>query len=220
MDFRALDTLGEITVLGVVAITVYALLRRFRPAPESVGAPLQQLDSIDPAARQTVPDQVSHGYLLVPSVYISAILPITVLIAVYFFMRGHNLPGGGFVAGLIFSVGLMMQYMLSGTAWVELKSRLQPHRWVSAGLLIAAATGIGAWFVGYPLLTSHTAHVTLPGIGEIHLPSAFMFDLGVFVAVVGTTMLIITALAHQALRSTRFVTSGVVTPPPPYQEDQ
>lgn len=220
VDFRALDTLGEITVLGVVAITVYALLRRFRPAPESVGAPLQQLDPIDPAARQTVPDQVSHGYLLVPSVYISAILPITFLIAVYFFMRGHNLPGGGFVAGLIFSVGLMMQYMLSGTAWVELKSRLQPHRWVSAGLLIAAATGIGAWFVGYPLLTSHTAHVTLPGIGEIHLPSAFMFDLGVFVAVVGTTMLIITALAHQALRSTRFVTSGVVTPPPPYQEDQ
>lgn len=220
VDFRALDTFGEITVLGVVAITVYALLRRFRPAPESVGMPLQQANPIDPATRQTVAEQVSHGYLLVPSVYISAILPITFLVAVYFFMRGHNLPGGGFIAGLIFSVGLITQYMLSGTAWIELKSRLQPHRWIAVGLIVAAITGMGAWLFGYPFLTSHTAHVTLPWLGEIHLPSALLFDLGVFTAVVGTTMLIITALAHQSLRSTRFIASGVATPPPPYQEDQ
>jgi len=157
---------------------------------------------------------------LVPSVYISAILPITFLVAVYFFMRGHNLPGGGFIAGLIFSVGLITQYMLSGTAWIELKSRLQPHRWIAVGLIVAAITGMGAWLFGYPFLTSHTAHVTLPWLGEIHLPSALLFDLGVFTAVVGTTMLIITALAHQSLRSTRFIASGVATPPPPYQEDQ
>ena len=218
VDFRSLDTLGEVTVLGVVAITVYALLRRFRPAAESLNKPSQQTNPLDPASAQNPLQQATTGYLMVPAMYVSALLPLIFIVAVYFFMRGHNLPGGGFIAGLIFSVGLIVQYMLSGTVWVELRSRLQPHRWVAAGLILSALTGIGSWFFGFPLLTSHTAHLTLPVLGEIHLPSAFLFDLGVFAAVVGTTMLILTALAHQSVRSTRYVGSGVA-PPPPYLED-
>jgi multicomponent K+:H+ antiporter subunit A len=123
--------------------------------------------------------------------------------AVYFFLRGHNLPGGGFVAGLIFSVAIIVQYMLAGTHWVETHLHLRPHRWLSYGLIIACTTGLGAWILGYPFLTSHTAHLTLPVIGELHVPSAFMFDLGVFVTVVGCTMLILVALGHQSIRSHR-----------------
>lgn len=219
VDFRSLDTLGEISVLGIVAITVYALLRRFRPAPESIAQPSQQANQIDPASRQGTIAQTTKGYLMVPAVYISALLPIIFLVAVYFFVRGHNLPGGGFVAGLIFSTGMIIQYMLSGTAWVELKSRLHPHQWVAAGLLIAAFTGMGSWLFGHPFLTSHTAHITLPVIGEIHLASAFLFDLGVFAAVFGTTMLILTALAHQSVRSTRFI-SGVHIPYRAYKQEE
>lgn len=203
VDFRGFDTLGEITVLSIVALTVYALLRRFRPAPESIATPAQQAGSLDPASRQTPAQQAEVGYLQVPAVYLRLLLPFMGLVAVYFFMRGHNLPGGGFVAGLIFSVALILQYMLAGTVWVESHLRLQPHRWMAWGLGVATFTGMGAWFVGYPFLTSHTAHVHLPVLGELHLPSAFMFDVGVFMVVVGSTMLILVALAHQSIRSRR-----------------
>ncbi|MBZ2206947.1 monovalent cation/H+ antiporter subunit A [Massilia soli] len=208
VDFRGFDTLGEITVLSAVALTVYALLRRFRPAPESIPIPMQQVDDVDPAAGQLPGRQARDGYLMVQSVYLRFLLPVMGVIAVYFFMRGHNLPGGGFVAGLIFATTLIVQYMIAGTDWVESHLRLRPHRWIGWGLLAACATGVGAWLFGYPFLTSHTAHLSLPVLGELHAPSAFVFDLGVFFVVVGTTMLILVALAHQSLRSRRVAVAG------------
>ncbi|WP_423186181.1 monovalent cation/H+ antiporter subunit A [Alishewanella sp. d11] len=203
VDFRSLDTLGEITVLSIVALTVYALLRRFRPAAESMKIPPQQSNPIDPASQQLPSEQVKTGYLQIPAVYIRLLLPVIMLVAIYFFMRGHNLPGGGFIAGLIFSVALIIQYILAGTAWVEARLKLHPHAWISIGLGLSTLTGMAAWIFGYPFLTTHTAHVSLPLLGELHLPSAFVFDLGVFAVVVGTTMLILMALAHQAVRSHR-----------------
>ncbi len=203
VDFRSFDTLGEITVLSIVALTVYALLRRFRPAPESTGIPPQQRFEADPASRQSPAEQADRGYLQVAGIYLRLLLPFMGVIAVYFFMRGHNLPGGGFVAGLIFAVAILVQYMLAGTAWVESHVHLRPHRWLGVGLLLACATGLGAWVFGHPFLTTHTAHVHWPVVGELHLPSAFVFDLGVFAVVVGTTMLMLVALAHQSLRAHR-----------------
>ncbi|MFA5678701.1 MAG: monovalent cation/H+ antiporter subunit A [Pseudomonas sp.] len=211
VDFRAFDTFGEITVLGIVALTVYALLRRFRPAPESAALPQQQLDPTDAAIHQTPAEHADSGYLAIPAVYLRFLLPFMVMAAVYFFMRGHNLPGGGFVAGLIFAVAMIAQYMLAGATWVEARLPLDPHRWLSWGLGLAALTGLGAWLFGHPFLTSHTAHVTLPVFGELHLPSAFLFDLGVFMVVVGATMLILVALSHQTMRSHR-VPAGAAVP--------
>ncbi len=203
VDFRGFDTMGEITVLAIVALTVYALLRRFRPTPESMALPEQQLNNIDPAAKQTPAEQLENGFLMIPSVYLRFLLPFMAMIVVYFFMRGHNMPGGGFVAGLIFAVAIIVQYMLTGTTWLESHLHLRPLRWLSFGLITACVTGLGAIALGYPFLTSHTAHVTFPLLGEIHIPSAFFFDLGVFVVVVGSTMLILVALAHQSIRSRR-----------------
>lgn len=218
VDFRGFDTLGEITVLSAVALTVYALLRRFRPAPESVAIPVQQASDVDPAVTQAPAVQARSGYLAVPAVYLRFLLPFMGMIAVYFFMRGHNLPGGGFVAGLIFSTALIVQYMVAGTDWVESHLRLRPHRWIGFGLMTACLTGLGAWLFGYPFLTSHTAHLDLPLLGEIHLPSAFVFDLGVFLVVVGTTMLILVALAHQSLRSHRLPPGATRHAMPPTKE--
>ena len=203
VDFRSFDTLGEITVLAVVALTVYALLRRFRPAPESAAIPAQQRNEADPARGQTPAEQANSGYLMVAGIYLRLLLPFMGVAAVYFFMRGHNLPGGGFVAGLVFAVAILVQYMLAGTVWVESHLSLRPHRWLGLGLVLACATGLGAWLFGHPFLTTHTAHVTWPLVGELHLPSAFVFDLGVFTVVVGTTMLMLVALAHQSLRGHR-----------------
>ena len=71
---------------------------------------------------------------------------------------------------------------------------------MGSGLLLAGATGAGSWLFGHPFLTSHTAHLELPLLGELHVPSAFFFDLGVFSLVVGATGLLLIALAHQSIR--------------------
>ncbi len=211
VDFRGFDTLGEITVLGIVALTVYALLRRFRPAPESMDLPAQQRAlpadlATDLVNAQTVAD-TARGYLLVPAVLVRLILPIAAVIGVYLFMRGHNEPGGGFVAGLVLSTAFILQYIVSGTQWVEANMRLLPVRWISAGLLMATATGLGAIVLGYPFLTTHTAHLDLPVLGDIHVASALFYDIGVFTLVVGATLLILTALGHQSVRGHRRLSS-------------
>jgi multicomponent K+:H+ antiporter subunit A len=71
------------------------------------------------------------------------------------------------------------------------------------GLLLATATGTGAWLFAHPFLTSHVLHVGVPWLGELHLPTAFLFDLGVFALVLGATVLVLIALAHQSLRGER-----------------
>ena len=208
VDFRGLDTFGEIVVLGIVALTVYALLRRFRPAPEAMDVPEQQrflpadlhTDLLNPRSAT----DTAVGYLMVPAVLVRLLLPFAAVVAMYLFMRGHNEPGGGFVAGLVMSIGLLVQYIISGTHWVESHMPIYPRRWIAAGLLFALATGMGSWYLGYPFLTSHTAHLTLPVVGEIHVASALFFDIGVFALVVGSTMLMLTAIAHQSVRGFRF----------------
>ncbi len=207
VDFRGFDTLGEITVLGIVALTVYALLRRFRPAPESMDLPSQQqalpADLVTDLVNAQTAADTARGYLLVPAVLVRLVLPIAAVIGVYLFMRGHNEPGGGFVAGLVLSTAFILQYIVSGTQWVEANMRLLPVRWISVGLLTAAFTGLGALVLGYPFLTTHTAHLDLPWLGEIHVASALFYDIGVFILVVGATLLILTALGHQSVRGHR-----------------
>ena len=207
VDFRAFDTMGEIVVLAAVGLTVYALLRRFRPPLESIEMPRQQAATPADLLTDLVnPRNVSDtavGYLMVPAVLTRVLLPITMLLAAHLFLRGHNAPGGGFVAGLVMSIGLLAQFMIAGTQWVEAHFNLDLRRWISYGLLIAGLTGLGSLALGYPFMTTHTAHLTLPLLGEVHLPTAALFDLGVFMVVVGSTLLMLTAIAHQSIRRQR-----------------
>jgi multicomponent K+:H+ antiporter subunit A len=205
VDFRGFDTLGEITVLGAVALTVYALLRRFRPSKESMELPPQQRQLAPDVATDLVnPRQASDtalGFMMVPAVLVRLLLPIALVVSFYLFMRGHNQPGGGFVAGLVMSVAFILQYMVAGTQWVEAQMSLRPMRWMGFGLLAATLTGLGALFAGYPFLTTHTWHISLPVLGDIHVASALFFDVGVYAMVVGSTLLMLTALGHQSVRA-------------------
>lgn len=206
VDFRGFDTLGEISVLGAVALTVYALLRRFRPPRESIERPRQQR-IVDRARTDLVNPRkatdTALGYMMVPAVLVRLLLPIAGVIAAYLFMRGHNEPGGGFVAGLVVAIALIAQYMVAGAQWVEAHLELNPLRFIGVGLTVAVLTGAGAMVLGYPFLTSHTTHFTLPVVGDVHLPTATFFDIGVFSVVLGSTLLILVALAHQSIRSHR-----------------
>jgi len=207
VDFRAFDTLGEITVLAAVAMAVFALLRRFRPPRESIQVPAQQRllapDVVTDLVNPRSASDTALGFMMVPAVLVRLLLPIAVMVSMYLFMRGHNQPGGGFVAGLVMSVAFILQYMVAGTQWVEAQMRLRPLRWMGTGLLCAVLTGLGSVALGYPFMTTHTAHVHLPLIGDLHIASALFFDVGVFTVVVGATLLILTALAHQSVRSHR-----------------
>ncbi|MGH8393623.1 MAG: hydrogen gas-evolving membrane-bound hydrogenase subunit E, partial [Pseudomonas sp.] len=205
VDFRGFDTLGEITVLGAVALTVYALLRRFRPSKESMELPAQQRQLAPDVATDLInPRQASDtalGFMMVPAVLVRLLLPIALVVSFYLFMRGHNQPGGGFVAGLVMSVAFILQYMVAGTQWVEAQMSLRPMRWMGFGLLSATLTGLGALLAGYPFLTTHTWHFSLPVLGDIHVASALFFDVGVYAMVVGSTLLMLTALGHQSVRA-------------------
>jgi multicomponent K+:H+ antiporter subunit A len=205
VDFRGFDTFGEIAVLGVVALTVYALLRRFRPAADSFEMPEQQRiqNRFDEEQPERAPGDTVRDYLLIPSVIMQWLFPVILTVSVYLFMRGHDMPGGGFSAGLTLSIAFLLQYLAGGTRWAEDRIRILPLRWMGAGLLVAAATGIGAWLLGYPFLTSHTRYLDLPLIGKVPAATALLFDLGVFSLVVGSTVLILVALAHQSIRINR-----------------
>ena len=81
---------------------------------------------------------------------------------------------------------------------------LRLRRWMAMGLLTVLATGLASLVWGYPFLTSYTAHWTLPLIGDIHVASAIFFDIGVFFLVVGSTLMILTSIAHQSVRGHRY----------------
>jgi multicomponent K+:H+ antiporter subunit A len=129
------------------------------------------------------------------------LLPLAMVIGLYIFLRGHNLPGGGFIAGLVISIAILMQYMASGFEWASERRPIEHHTLISLGVLVAAATGIGSLAFGAPLFTSSFGYFHLPLIGEIELATAMAFDLGVALAVVGAVMLALAELSHVAQRA-------------------
>jgi multicomponent K+:H+ antiporter subunit A len=205
VDFRGFDTLGEITVLGVVALTVYALLRRFRPAPESIPVPEQQRaqDAFDDGDAQRQKGDTVKDAMATPALIMALLFPVIGVTAIFLLLRGHDLPGGGFVAGITMSVAFILQYMARGTNWVEARLRVLPVRWMGVGLLVGGGTGATAWLFGHPFLTSYFSYIELPLIGSMPLASALLFDVGVFALVVGATVLMLIAIAHQSVRSHR-----------------
>jgi len=124
------------------------------------------------------------------------VLPFTVLIATYFYLRGHNLPGGGFIGGLVLALGLLLQAVAHGQGWVAQRSSLDYRAWVGWGLLLAACTGMASWLFGAPFLTSTYDYPWLPGVGGVPLASASLFDAGVFIVVVGATMVMLLSIAR------------------------
>ncbi|WP_374662431.1 monovalent cation/H+ antiporter subunit A [Inhella sp.] len=182
VDYRGFDTLGEITVLVIAALTMHALLRGM------------------PALGQ-IPDPGAHPLML--QLISRLVLPFTFLISFYLYLRGHNLPGGGFVAGLVLAIGLLLQSVAHGQHWVAQRGGLLDHRaWAGWGLLIAALTGAAAWLFGAPFLTSTYDYPWLPVVGGVPLASAASFDLGVLLVVAGATLVMLLSIARLARRST------------------
>ncbi|OPX55067.1 multicomponent K+:H+ antiporter subunit A [Oceanospirillum multiglobuliferum] len=180
VDFRGFDTLGEITVLGIAALGIFKLISRMR----------LYMPVSDETGRLWANDR--HPLLL--SVISQSLLPLALLVSVYIFLRGHNMPGGGFIAGLITSVAIIQQYIAHGVEWVKPRMKLNYQWLIGSGILIATLTGLGSWLFDRPFLTSWFDHFHLPILGEFELASAMLFDLGVYLTVIGATLLILANL--------------------------
>ncbi|MDD3530152.1 MAG: MnhB domain-containing protein, partial [Gallionellaceae bacterium] len=182
VDFRGFDTLGEITVLALAGLAVYAMLERLDISGQGC----------DDGGRAW--DSDMHPVIMASLTRL--LLPLALLVSVFILLRGHNLPGGGFIAGLVTAVALIMQYLANGVAWTHarLPANMQPV--IATGLAVATATGLASWAFGRPFLTSAFGHLDWPLVGEFELASAMAFDLGVYLVVVGATLLILINLGR------------------------
>ena len=191
VDFRGFDTFGEIIVLGIAALLIYALTETLLSGP--VRARLLNRKPDQPRAGDM------HPMMMV--VLTRVIIPVVLMVGFYIFLRGHNEPGGGFIAGLIVSMAVVMQYMASGFSWASARLRYPYHGVIGAGVLVAGLTGIGSWFFTKPFLTSDFTYVRIPPFQEFELATAALFDLGVFLAVVGAVMLSLESFSRLARRA-------------------
>ncbi len=188
VDFRAFDTFGEIIVLGIAALGIFALLETV-----GTGASGRRLALWKP---DTVRSPEHHPMMLVVATRL--LLPLAVMVGLYIFLRGHNQPGGGFIAGLIVAVAILMQYMASGFTFADQRMRADHHSMIGTGVLIAGLTGLGAMVFGAPFLTSAFDYFSLPVIGEFELATAMLFDIGVALTVIGAVMLALAQLSQVA----------------------
>ena len=175
VDFRGFDTLGEIVVLALAGLGIYAMLQNLTlPAPDN-----------DISGR--IWNKDAHPLIL--QTFTRLVMPLMIMVAVYIFLRGHNLPGGGFIAGLIASVALIVMYLSNGIEWTQKRLTIDMHMVIGFGLLIATATGLVAMALGFPFLTSAFTYLNWPVVGKFEVASAIAFDLGVFLVVVGATVM-------------------------------
>jgi len=180
VDFRGFDTLGEITVLGIAALGIYKLLARiplFMPGTDSSGRPW-----------------ATDKHPMMLALVSQSLLPLALLVSAYIFLRGHNMPGGGFIAGLITAVALVQQYIAHGVTWMKQRLTIGYEGFIASGLFIATLSGLGGWLFGQPFLSTWFDYFELPYIGKFELASALIFDLGVYLTVIGATLLILANL--------------------------
>ncbi|MBM7552638.1 Na(+)/H(+) antiporter subunit B [Thalassobacillus pellis] len=116
--------------------------------------------------------------------------------SLYLFFAGHNKPGGGFIGGLMTAAAIVLMYMAYG---LETMKKILPWNFryfIPAGLLIALVTGIGSFLFGQPFLSHTFAYFQFPLVGKTELATAILFDLGVYLTVIGITMTIILTIAE------------------------
>jgi len=180
VDFRGYDTIGEITVFGIAALAVFAMTR--------LGTKGQRY----PVERDFAPP---------PSPILQSTARLTLhlmlLFSIYLLLRGHNAPGGGFIAGMLTAVAIILQMVAFDVESFKQEIPWNPLHIVMSGLSVSALTGLGALVFGQPFLTSAFGHFHLPILGEVELVTTALFDLGVYLVVVGTTLGIIRTIAEE-----------------------
>jgi multicomponent Na+:H+ antiporter subunit B len=145
--------------------------------------------------RETVNDNFMQSRLRLSTILSTVtwiLLPLMILFSFFVLLRGHNEPGGGFIAGLVVSAAFALYAMSEGVKRAYLALRLLPRRLIPVGLLLAGGSGLLAWLNGQPFMTGLWSTRELPVLGKIGTP--LIFDLGVYLVVIGVTLTILFGL--------------------------
>ncbi|MEM1165825.1 MAG: Na+/H+ antiporter subunit B [Planctomycetota bacterium] len=128
------------------------------------------------------------------------LLPLLIVFSMVLLMRGHNLPGGGFVAGLVTASAFALHAIAFGPDATRKLLRLDVLTYIAGGLAIGLASGVFALLVGDPFMQGQWVSLDLSGIGEeeLKLGTPLIFDVGVYLTVVGVTLMMIFSLAETA----------------------
>jgi multicomponent Na+:H+ antiporter subunit A len=184
VDFRGLDTLGEITVLAVASIGAVALARVGRRVAEERDDP-----------RPRAPALVNR--LPFVDVSVRVVFHAVLMMSLWLLFAGHNQPGGGFVGGLLAGSAITLRYIAGGIDEVRGRSRFRPWTVLGAGVLLAAATATAPLLAGESVLEVGFWSLDLPVLGTINMSSALAFDTGVYLAVVGMVLMVFEAFGDE-----------------------
>lgn len=185
VDFRGFDTLFEIMVLGIASLAIYALihLRMDQGLPQQNGIVRSDHSALPIRSNDVILQTMSKGIVLVILTF-----------SLYLFFAGHNQPGGGFIGALMTSAALVLMAITFGIDTIRKILPINYRLLTGAGLLIAILTASGSFIFGAPFLSHAFGHFHLPILGDTELATAVLFDLGVYLAVVGVTMNIILSI--------------------------
>jgi multicomponent Na+:H+ antiporter subunit A len=195
VDIRAWDTLGEIAVLVAAATGVASLI--FLSARGGIVRRVHTLQSPDiqapadrrgpvwlPAGRTLAPERRSIVFEVITRLVFHTI----VVFSIYLLFSGHNAPGGGFAAGLVTGLALVVRYLAGGRYELDEAAPIDAGKLMGTGLFIAAAAGLAPWLLGGAVLQSALVDLHLPVLGDVHLVTSVFFDIGVYVLVVGLVL--------------------------------
>lgn len=124
------------------------------------------------------------------------LMPVLLLFSLFLLWRGHHEPGGGFAGGLVAAAAFALHSIAYNAAATRQALRLHPQTLIGTGLLLAASSGTLSLFLGQSFMTGQWGHLDLPGIGTVTLSTPMVFDIGVYLVVMGVTLLIILALSE------------------------
>ncbi|MBK5224873.1 MAG: hypothetical protein JJE52_18760 [Acidimicrobiia bacterium] len=193
VDFRGLDTMAEISVLAVASIGAVALARAGRrPADAPLDESKVLSEAVDAMATDPTTGSGTRGELRrVVFVDVSAqlIFPAVIMASLWLLFAGHNQPGGGFVGGLLAGSAITLRYIAGGIEEVRRLSRFRPWTVLGSGLLLATATAAAPLLGGGEILEVAYWSFNLPVLADTSLSSALLFDLGVYVTVVGMVLM-------------------------------
>ncbi|BCB89648.1 Na+/H+ antiporter subunit A [Phytohabitans suffuscus] len=202
VDIRAWDTMGEISVLVAVATGVASLIfrraqRLHRRGPGEVPSEPPDGGSVWLMAGHTV--EAGRRSTMLEVVTRLLFHPI-VLLSVYLLFTGHNSPGGGFTGGLVAALALVVRYLAGGRHELAIAAPVNAGAVLGAGLFVAVGTGVGAMVLGGQVLQSAVLDVHLPLVGHIHLVTSTLFDVGVYLIVVGLVLDVLRSLGAEVDR--------------------
>lgn len=119
---------------------------------------------------------------------------VMLVVSLYYTMRGHNAPGGGFVGGLIAGAAFMLHFLAGGQRFDRLSGVVSPETLIGLGLAVSLATSAAPLLMGGVLLESHIWFLDIPVVGEVKLVSSLFFDLGVYLVVIGVVLAVLVSL--------------------------